>query len=465
MVRIYTPRRCLIELQTLRATGRWGERWKHSSSKRGRRNEPAAQGTAEDSDTFARQTDKKSFQRIDDNPSLPLPPFLRKRQQKNASPFERSIANQNVKVMGTYPEGNKKTLREKLKEAPFATRMRQNPYAYMLSESVREERFSLQRLPRSCLLRFNVIEDEEIPDHTAQSIASTTAPRINLALLPLDVFDEAMPKGRNPTKLTPAESQAREALGDGQQIGPRGSSTYLLARHDMLAWVSADARARVQRVLSGRTRDTLDKTSSRSKPRPLTWQPEMPQLVLAALRKATRRLLTFLLRQKGKIAERPGLVAEVPGGRTGGTGLRMLDRVADVLCVIRMGHSARPEECPAARREQGLPVDTGVEEAWQTEAKTHLHDLRPLSPVVEDVDARFPTLWYRNRRVPLYDLPQLLGGQEAVRTLVAGTSFVDSEWVTLSSNLGSLQLLQLLFRLHAYLAYGQEEQKGNRRTQ
>lgn len=396
--------------------------------------------------------DGKVFRRVNGK-SLTLPPFMRKTPWQKTSPFERNIKNPRPGIEGGYTEGNKKTLRMKLKEAEFATRMQENPYARMLAEPVREERFSQQRLPRTCLLNFEVIEDETAS--TGQEATQDDATS-SLNFLPLSLMGEALPNSKAQHRFTTRERAAVAALNEDSAFTPRGPGSHMLARYDMLAWVSADSKQdRLPRVLSTRAANTLEQAGrslrgARSKSGRVVWQPDMPELVLAAMRKVVRRLLAFMLTTKTSRADRPGIVAEVPQMHEGAASLALLDKVDGVACVLRLGNAAVPAERRAQQHAPPL-----VESQWEAREKgSFLGGLKQLPPYPDEVDARWPTLQYRNRRVMLYDLPSLLGGAEQVHKLLAGTVFERSEWVTLKGSLGTTQLLQWLFRLHGYLAHG-----------
>ena len=90
------------------------------------------------------------------------------------------------------------------------------------------------------------------------------------------------------------------------------------------------------------------------------------------------------------------------------------------------------------------------------ERKTFLADLLPLPPPIKPATLYFPTLHYRNRRVPLYSLPVLLG-EKATRKLLEGTVFAESEWLTITSSTSTIQPQLWLGKLAAYVA----ERKGS----
>lgn len=81
----------------------------------------------------------------------------------------------------------------------------------------------------------------------------------------------------------------------------------------------------------------------------------------------------------------------------------------------------------------------------------YLMGIRPLPPPARPSDLYFPTIRYRNTRIPLYSLPQLLG-DEICRRLLEDSVFKDTEYLAIQHNRGLLTVHQLLTKLQAYVA-------------
>lgn len=100
--------------------------------------------------------------------------------------------------------------------------------------------------------------------------------------------------------------------------------------------------------------------------------------------------------------------------------------------------------------------DNISDRAWQhAERKSlpFLEGMLPLNAPVQAATLYFPTVRYRNRRVPGYNLPHLLGRQMAA-DLIKDTVFRDVTYVALTMHRGLLDTHYMLQKLQAYLAEG-----------
>ena len=89
---------------------------------------------------------------------------------------------------------------------------------------------------------------------------------------------------------------------------------------------------------------------------------------------------------------------------------------------------------------------------WSRDENTSfIGQLHPLPPPMHPRILYFPTLRYRNRRVAAYNLPELLG-EENARKLVENTVFRDSTYVTVTAMDGTVNFQMMLLKLQAYLA-------------
>jgi len=452
--------------------------------------------------------------RFHGQPSLPLPPMLRPAPKLKDRFMD-------LDFQGVYRRTNRKTLKQQIKAAPFATTFAQNPYAHALAMPVRMCCLTGTRLPSSCLVDFHIQEKPDSPD---------------LSLLPLSLVAARVPANKPEDKRTAAESEA-VAAHEAELRRPDATATYIVGRQAALQFVSDGNKKRfkffgyrTQKMLSDAGRD------------PPEWRADMAGFVLAELRKVVVKKLLWHFRSK-VTKDNPGLVADLPGG----SDITRLNDVDGVMCVLRLtpspeppnllteskDNSAEPANPPTLlppavpapnlgpltaaiknvdsdkasvltdpmsiskvpnlvdnnytrnhkeneytwNHEDITELDTDTpnpsaptsptmprgstyrkKKGWwlADERKTFLADLLPLPPPIKPATLYFPTLHYRNRRVPLYSLPVLLG-EKATRKLLEGTVFAESEWLTVTSSTSTIQPQLWLGKLAAYVA----ERKGS----
>jgi len=412
--------------------------------------------------------------------SLPLPPFLRPTPRLRDRPF----TNLNYTSVARLDRSHK--LKDSLKIAPFSTAFLQNPYAHALATPVRQCGFTNLRLPSSCLLDFHLTESTSSSSSTNAKDAGNTN---KLALSPLSLTAALIPRNKASRNRTPAERTVLRAAerAELRPVGLLGSASYVTNQRAALLFTSPQnigrpqdiakrTQALVRQFVAGRR--TLAVLSSENPHGAVEWRGDMADVVLRGLRSVVIKKLRFFLAAKIGARDKSGLVAEVPGGAR-----ERLDDVEGVVAVLRLRRSKREDEEPL-KDNQDHEIRTNearvanVQEAYETSPQpqfppqpltsvtntntnttpstspsttpntnpppsktsaTHIHhtghwhatqpahlqNLLPLPPPAKPSTLYFPTLRYRNQRVALYNLAELLG-EDGVAELVKGTVF---EWV------------------------------------
>ncbi|KAI9717238.1 MAG: hypothetical protein M1828_007259 [Chrysothrix sp. TS-e1954] len=85
------------------------------------------------------------------------------------------------------------------------------------------------------------------------------------------------------------------------------------------------------------------------------------------------------------------------------------------------------------------------------EQSSFLGKLNPLPPPIRPSTLYYPTIQYRNRRVAIFSLPQLLG-ETLIEQLLKGTCFADRTYVAMRLNPRTVHPHESLLKLQAYLA-------------
>ena len=116
--------------------------------------------------------------------------------------------------------------------------------------------------------------------------------------------------------------------------------------------------------------------------------------------------------------------------------------------------STEPEKDPfLPKRSKTHLVARG---AWsEDENKTFYGGVKVLPPMSPSLGLYFPTVRYRNRRVPIYSLPQLLG-EEMAGELLKPSVFRDCKYAVMTVSLGTVDPQIWLMKLQAYLATSKE---------
>lgn len=193
----------------------------------------------------------------------------------------------------------------------------------------------------------------------------------------------------------------------------------------------------------------------------------MPELVLNAMRRIVVKKFGYLLKSKGS-RDKPGLVSAVLGG---GEGLEGLSRMEDVAAVLRLSGVAEKTE----RRD-------AADQQWKWRDYPFLDNVKPLPHLqAYTQDSLFKTVAYRNIRVPIYSVSELLGS-EIARKMVKNTVFAEggktgreeevnddgvksvrrsTKFVVLSRSTGTVQALMWLMKLQGFVGDGTEEEMQN----
>jgi hypothetical protein len=185
----------------------------------------------------------------------------------------------------------------------------------------------------------------------------------------------------------------------------------------------------------------------------------MPELVLNAMRRIVIKKLGYLLKSKGS-RDKPGLVSAVLGG---GDSLDGLSRRAEVAGVIKL----------VAGLDEGEKRDV-VDQHWNWRDYPFLDGVKPLPQQAYPRDSAFKTVAYRNIRVPIYAVSEVLG-HEMAKGLIEKTIFAEggktgveeevgddgvkqlrrpTKYVVLSRSTGTVQALMWLMKLQAFLGHG-----------
>ncbi|KAL9092371.1 MAG: hypothetical protein Q9159_000879 [Coniocarpon cinnabarinum] len=435
---------------------------------------------------FAQVTAPREGQEEQDTESvaedLPLPPFMR--EKKKSTRFDKWYKN------GTYAFDPFEPQKAKENKAPFATAFAQNPWAQMLATPMRLDSYTGARLPKACLLDFHLADDVD---------------NEKTKLLPLSLAAAMLNKKR---RWSQEERQLRDEAKKENAVKPEGAATYVILKKEAMEDVGQDPKTwRRKRVLSSRIQQAVDRDQLGAK---LEWRQDMAQVVLISLRKIVRQRLRDMIVLKAKPTQE-GVVAALPNKY----GLYALDDVENVGCVVRLqprdpdepaGPKRIPEpkdpmrshfwpnstsflgdtygdwdlESPAkvwardqAEREargeaaaevveeqsQGSTTQILVLDHWSKDDKQgspFLGHCLPLPPPNVPTSWYYPTIRYRSQRVPIYDLPHLLGDEEMKR-LLQGTAFDDTKVVAICQPWVSAELQAWLFKLQMFVASTKEE--------
>lgn len=410
---------------------------------------------------------------------LPLPPFLR------PEPRLKDRYSSKLEFAGIARLDVRHTVVKSFRNAPFSTAFAQNPYAHALATPVRQCVFSGARLPTSCLLDFHLVPSNS---HDANG---------KVALMPLSLAVAMIPKNKAKYKRTDDEYDAISAL-QRETKHHIGTASYVTNQRAAVAFASSSQdpkRQRVRQFIVGRRANAILGEES---PHGVVWRDDMPDVVLDGLRKVVIKKLRFFFTTR-LVRDTPGLVAEVPAGER-----RRLDGVEDVVAVLRLkdepaldneevfgASEARkngetgednpsgsllksemePSNPPAPHRTPGTNTRIHHTGEWAKTTAVYLENVFPLSHPRQPSSLYFATLRYRNQRVALYNLFELLG-EQGVLELVKGTVFAGgeyrgkdgkvsvkevAEWVTVKANRATVSALQWCAKLAGYVAGGKRK--------
>ena len=426
---------------------------------------------------YSQFTRPRDGERVEDE--LRLPPFMR--PEKQSTRFDKWYKT------GTYAFGEHDTQKEKESKAPFATAFAQNPWAQMLATPLRHDSYTGARLPKACLLDFHLADDLD-NDRTK--------------LLPLGLAAAMLPKTRRWNK---EQKEIYETNKQESAVKPEGAASYAIAKKEALEYIDAQPAARMRkRVIGVRMTNVLSRDQINSK---LDWNANMADLVLKATRKIVRKRMKGMMQLK-EVANNEGVIAALPNRY----GLHSLDDVENVGCVVRLrpqdtNEPPEPHRIPepktpersqfwpnltsflgdtygewdyespakrwareeAERLERGEPPDGESRSQSSTRHLVLEHwskaDLRgspflghclPLPAPSIPATWYFPTIRYRTQRIPMYNLPYLLGDKEMER-LLDGTVFGNVNVVTVTQPWVSNQLQSWLFKLQMFVATTKDE--------
>jgi len=276
----------------------------------------------------------------------------------------------------------------------FQKRLESNPYALALSTPVRYCPISHARLPTFFLNDFTLCAAPGSKDPW---------------LLPSTLYRYSLPPDER------------------NQIVSEPPRLWLQSRHEAVEQVT---RGRQYKALVGRRmRDKLTYWRGKDtvgRDQDFKWRGDMPDFVRERMRMATAEAVrrAFSL---GKDAA-GAVVVHVPGGAT------EIDGVEAVGCVVYLQaletqavRRARERSWEVAKQVDGIveKMDKNrARDARQMNLVTQLFELKTPQPAewIGNPPLDFPTAVWRDRRVPVYSLPDLLG-EELMEQSVRGTSF------------------------------------------
>lgn len=407
----------------------------------------------------------------------PLPPFMR------LSDWKSRIRQEKQRLRKPKESG---PLWQRMRKDPFSTNFELNPYAQALAEPVRECAFTNNRLPRSCMLDFHVHDDHDAGQRS---------------LMPLKLAADLIPS-HVPHRST---SIQRKHNDEQSSFRPSISAGHLLNHYELMKSVGR----RGPPYLGRRFLDRIQKEKLGT----LKWRPDMSEFVLAALRKVVQKKIKDQIRRKGR-AETIGPFISPPGeGLERLDDIDNVMCVVKLTASKPLSDPNTPIETPAARdslygridcedpfglegsarddaadahrhlrtekgmdspSDQSNPTEASTifpstsEESNYTpsqgptrfrrtghwseyEENTSLGNPGPLPPPRKPSTLYFPTLRYRNRRVPIYSTHNLLG-EKINAELLEGTAFAGKEHMVLRRNPRTVNVQVYLLQLQAYLA-------------
>lgn len=136
---------------------------------------------------------------------------------------------------------------------------------------------------------------------------------------------------------------------------------------------------------------------------------------------------------------------------------------AEVEAEVDTADSQQPSSTPDEDRHANDKLGSATWQSYDSAFKRDeemrtpwMAGLGPLPPPSHPFTVYYPTVRYRNGRIPLYDLPRLLG-DDIMSALLENSVFKDVEYVVVANAKGTLDALTQLIRLHTYIGLTKEE--------
>ena len=410
--------------------------------------------------------------------------------------------------------GNNESLVEKGRETPFGLAFSRNPYVHSLAGPVRECCFTKVKLPRSHLLDFHVSENEDVKGGLELLPLGMLAKMVPKK----KALHKLTPQESSMIEDVEAEEQSFQPLGSANYVVPRWKALNFVSEQDTGARVFKHIlnRRTQQTLASGGPGKSLHWREDMAdfvlevlrklvmkKLRYFLNRKEVPDAhgVLAAtpgcgglvgmdlvdqvscvLRLTPSDPNDMMKSQKASDLPAPSLQET----KTLVNPIESLEEDGDPVVYdaasprsdLQAGKTTCGEdESGRHSAEQNKIGSTESSAAAQTDpykgrrSKTHkFHDgpwresenksflgnVHPLPSPSQPPSIYHPTMRYRNRRVPLYSLPQLLG-EENTDKLIRETVFKHIDYIAVTSHSGSVELQMWLMKLQTYLAGSKAE--------
>lgn len=370
---------------------------------------------------------------------LPLPPMLRP-----APKLKDRFKNLDFKGVFRPPRPGGPTMADNLRNAPFSTAFAMNPYARALATGNRECCFTGIKLPLSCFLEFHLADS---PDGKGVS------------LLPLSLVASLVPKNKSERSRTPEERKVVEQV-EAERGDPHGVASYITAQRAAVQFISESKNRARDYAITKRLKHSMGSDQAL---RSITWREDMDDVILNNLRQIVLRRLRYHFNAK-EVSDNPGLLASPPGD---GPDLNRLQEMDNVMCILCLkipetiqadvqGESMEDESQGGVQsnrpkgRTIGFLSDQELNRLLAAESKVFLQGVQVLPPPEVPSKTYYPTFRYRNRRVAVYSLPDLLGA-DRLAELVKDTAFRNSSFVAMAQALGAVDLQMWLLKLQSYL--------------
>ncbi|KAI9670253.1 MAG: hypothetical protein M1831_006467 [Alyxoria varia] len=411
--------------------------------------------------------------------------------------------------------GNKDSLAKKEKETPFGLTFSHNPYVHSLLGPVRECCFTRVKLPRSHLLDFHVAENEEAGGGLELLPLSMLAKMVPKK----KALHKLTPQERSMLEEVDAEEQSLQPLGSASYVVPRWKALNFISEEDTGARLSKHVLNRrtkqtlaqegagkslhwredmadfvlesLQKLVIKRLRYFLHRKEVADAPGVLAATPGCRGLIgmdLVEKVSCVLRLTPSGPNQKTKHHEALDVQAPSPQEtEILKNPIQSLEEDGDpvnydVNSSTSEFQAEETSDCDeesetsddAERNEVGSTKSSGATQTdpyrgkrskthkfrdgpWkEKESKSFLGNVHPLPSPSKPPSIYYPTMRYRNRRVPLYSLPQLLGEQNTNK-LIRETVFKDIDYIAVTSHSGSVEPQIWLMKLQTYLAGSKAE--------
>lgn len=440
------------------------------------------------------------------------------RSKYNSNSGKARAAHGNQKNI--YRLSIKRSLKQNLREAPFSTLFNHNPFAHALAAPVREDCFTGAHLPNSCLLEFHMVETGQDTEEASLLPISLAAELISkkkdvTQLTPDEQFasmvrqqSESFEPEGSASYISGTEAAVRFVTQDPKKrvaamVLSRRIHSEMTAqkwskppnwRKDMPSFVLEALRKvvakRLQWLFSSKTNkdnpgmafeilrgiDGADLSRLNDT--------DEPSCVIQLKDAATVDSHDTASTEKGVLSSVDGQVRGNSEEQASEAIKVAEDQLETLLKGAELTTSSEEEEIASeitesSSEDQESPEDISPLQPrgprdprpkskkrqtgwWTSTVNRSLHaQTHALPPPLRPILSKYPTLLFRNRSVPIYNLPQLVG-EEKTLALVKGTVFEGSRYVALGIGKGTVSAHVWLLRLQMYLA-GERSYKALRR--